>query len=51
MKMNEYKIIILNMKKKVYKDSILLRSTTIKSKYKIENFKRKIERYFGKKGV
>ena len=43
--MKNYKVIILDAKNN------LLRTTTIKSNYKIENFKRKIERYFGKEGI
>ncbi len=50
-KMKTYKVIILDLDKIKFGDNNYFRSTTIKSKYKIENFKRKIERYFGKKGV
>jgi len=49
--MNRYKVIILDLKRIKFDNNSYFRSTTIKSKYKIENFKRKIERYFGKKGV
>ena len=50
-KENIYKIIILDLSKIKFNNNTYFRSTTIKSKDKIEKFKMKIERYFGKKGV
>lgn len=49
--MKTYKIIIIDMSIKANRKPDGMKTTMLKSEYKIENFKRKIERYFGKKGV